>query len=359
MTPLWSWLAFSVALAGPVDRSSQLQDAAGTPRADGAAHKAAHIGAVLPKKPIRRVAPRAAAWRSVGRLGVLDDAVLADARTALLAPTNAPAVRASAAWALGELSRGRAWADAKPVALLLQEAMTAPLDAEAAYAVVEAFGKAYPPHEHSFDEDLAASRALNTLAANQTTQMPSIYYVVLDRVLTIEVAIRLLRDEIQEARTSRNEQNLAEAYNAVLTTVRWLGSRQEQLVNGFGEQKTTIGAAFDALLGALDLEDRRMTLMLMWSLGNVSTEPVFADLVGERASVVVRQTDPLVRMITAWSLSRLMASPAARTATREGILGTEADSRVLEMLGAIRAHSDAPDLVQKLYQVETQKGEGK
>jgi len=346
-------LLAAAAWAGPVDRAATWSDAAGTGGAESTAKKAAELGAKLPAKSHRRVPPRAAAWVSVGRLGVLDAEIVDNARLALLTDTNAGPVRAQAAWALGEISRGRSWEEARPIALLLQEAMTAHLDADTAYTVVEAFGKAYTPHDHSFDENLAATRALNTLASNQTTLMPSIYYVVLNRVLTLEVAIKLLREEVGQARRSRSEQNLAEAYNAVLTTVRWLASHQEQLVNSYGDQKGSVASAFDALLGALDVRDRRMTLMLMWSLGNVSAEPAFAELVGKRASVIAKQDDPMVRMITAWSMYRLRASGAAREVMRDEFLGKEADGRVFEMLAAMRTEADAPDVVQRMYQVET------
>lgn len=349
-TLLWCSLA---AMAGPVDRAGTLMDAAGTSRAESAAHSAVRIGEKLPAKAHRRVPPRAAAWVAVGRLGVVDDTVLNGARVALLKDGNAASVRAQAAWAMGELSRGRSWEEVRPMALLLQESMSTSLHPDTAYAVVEAFGKAYTPHDHTFDENLSATRALNTLAAKQTTMMPPIYYVVLNRVLTLDVAIKLLRDEVRQARRTHTAQDMAEAYNAVLTTVRWMASRQEQLVNGYGSQKEAIEAAFDALLGALALDDRRMTLMLMWSLGNVSAEPVFAELVGERAAVVAQQRDPTVRLITAWSMYRLRASGAAREVLRDEYLGRGADQRVFAMLAAMRTEPDAPDAVQRLFQVET------
>ncbi len=341
------------ARGGAVDRAGGWSDAAGTAQAGDVAARAAHLGAQLPKKSARRVAPRAAAWVSVGRLGVLNGEILELAEVALLTNSNASAVRASSAWALGELSRGRSWEEVRPISDLLQRAMTVPLSAEAAYAVVEAFGKVYTPHDHGFEENLAASKALNTLAANQSTQLPPIYYVVIGRVVTLDVAIHLLRDELAEAKRSRTEQNLAEAYNAVLTTVRLLAARQEQLINGYGSQKTAIESAFDALLGALDLHDRNTTLMLMWSLGNISVEPVFAELVGNRASVVSRQTDPLVRVVTAWSLHRLSASGAARQIMRQEFLGKEVDTQVFRMLAAMHTEAVAPDVVQRLYQVQT------
>lgn len=348
-------LLASVSSAGPADRAFALADAPAGQAASSSAQAAARIGSRLPRNAERGVLRRTGAWTSVGRLGVLDGDILADARTAILATRNHPAVRSRAAWAVGEASRGRAWSEVQPASALLLDAMRADLDADTAYAVVEAFGKVYTPHEHTFDENVEAVKAMNTLAANQTEQVPALYYVVLNSVLTFESAIRILRDEVDEARGARDPQSLAEAYNAVLTTVRWMSARQDQLIAGYADDRTRIEGAFDALLGALDLEDQRLTLMLVWSFGNISSEPVFADLVGERVGTVAGSSDPMVRILTAWSLYRLRTSLPAREAMRDQVLGREADARIFEMLARMRTADAELDVVQKLWAVEPPK----
>lgn len=352
MTSLLLAGALGVALAGPADRLYGLADAPAGKSATAAALQAAKVGAKVPRKLHRKVLPRTAAWTTLGRLSVLDAEVVSSARTALLADANHPEVRARAAWALGELSRGRAWDEVRPIAGVLQEAMVDDIDALTAHMVVEAFGKAWVPHEHSFDDNLKATKAMNTLAANQIEQMPSVYYVVLNRVMSFEVAVQLLKDEVAEARQRRDEQQLAEAYNAVLTTVRWVAGRQDQLTSGYASDREKIEAAFSGLLGALDLRDRRVTLMLVWSFGNISKEPVFADLVGPRMSRVVAETDPMVRILTAWSLYRLRISLPARETLRDAVLAEESDARVLEMLARMRTDDAELDAIQKLYAVE-------
>ncbi len=341
------------ALAGPADRAFALSDAAVGKEAATAAAKASKMGARVPKKQQRGVLKRTAAWTSVGRLEVLDEAVVANARVALMARDNHGNVRSRSAWSMGELSRGRSKADVAPVVALLKDAMRDQIDAETAYHVVEAFGKAYTPHEHTFDENLDASKAMNTLAANQIEQLPPIYYVVLNRVLTFEVAIQLVRDEVAEARTARDAQSRAEAYNAVLTAVRWMAARQDVLVASYAEDRARIEGAFDALLSALDVGDQRLTLMLVWSLGNISSEPVFADLVGGRIGKVAGSNDPMVRHLTAWSLYRLKTSLPAREAMRDTVLGKEVDDKVFGMLARMRVDKDEMDVVQKLFAVES------
>lgn len=92
--------------------------------------------------------------------------------------------------------------------------------------------------------------------------------------------------------------------------------------------------------------------MLVWSLGNVANEPLFADLVGQRVGRLAASHDPMVRIVTAWSLYRLRTSLAAREALTKQVLGREADARVLEMLAAMRTEAEEMDAVQKVYSVE-------
>jgi hypothetical protein len=338
--------------AGPADKLLASADASGINSRVAAAHQAAKRGARLPGHGARRQLVRSSAWTAVGRLGVLDDYVLDRGGRALLAEANAPEVRAHAAWALGELSRDRAWDEVHPLSDALLEAMRASMDGQTAHHVVEAFGKAYTPHAHTHDEDFAAVSALNALAASQTEQLSPIYGVVQGRVLTFELAVELLRDVTRNAREQRSEQSVAEAYTAVISMVRWLASRQDQLVADYGDRRQAIESSFDALLDAMDLRDRRLTLMLTWSLGSVASEPAFAELVGARVGVQARDDDPVVRMITAWSLHRLRSAVPVRASLREQTLLHEDDLRVLDVLSRMVTDPAEMDIVQRVYGVE-------
>jgi hypothetical protein len=315
------------------------------------ARDAARIGARLPKRPERAAAARAVSWQIVGRLHVDDPAIVDSVIRAYSADGNAPAVRASAAWAMGELGRGLPW-DARSRAMTdaLLASMSTDLDPDTAYSAVEALGKLYPQHEHTPDEDLAAAKGLNALAARQTTRLPAIYYVVQQRVLSLEVAVRLLRDVVVSARQQRDETALAEAYSGALSMVRYLGGRQDQLSSSYAERRVQIGAAFDGLLDALELEDRRVVLMVLWSLGEVAEDPVFAELVAERMAPLATHADPSVRLVVGGSLARLDSARPAREALRAA-LAAESDDRVLRLLHALHTDPAAMDVVQRLFDV--------
>lgn len=221
-----------------------------------------------------------------------------------------------------------------------------------AQQLVEAFAKAYPPHSHSFDEDLAATRALNTLAARQRAALPGVYYVLLDRVMTADVAVALVAEGVARARQEPTEAHLAEAYSAVLLAVRWLASQQDQLLASLSTQQTALELAFEGLLSALSLDDRRLTLMLLWSLGEVAGDPAFAGLAGPGVAELAGAGDPVQRSLAAWALYRLRADLTARTALREVVLGTERSPLVYRVLAGLRSAERELDPIQKLVGVE-------
>lgn len=345
------------AAAAPIDKALDYGEAAGTKGAPGAAEAAAALGSRRAPPGARAVPAAAAAWISVGRLGVIRPELLQQALAVVGEPSAAPAVRARAAWALGELGRVATPAEAAEISAGLQRRMQPGIDAETAAALVEAFGKAYAPHSHSVDDDIAAARALTRLTASMKQAPPPAAEVVLDRLLSPEVTVRLLREVLTEARARPSPQASAELYLATLTTVRWMAARQAQLLASWGTQQTLTRAAFEALLDTLDPRDRELTLLLCWSMGNIAAEPLFAELIGGRLASQLSSPDPATRLVAAWAHYALRGGLPEREALRARLTGggptaAEADPRVLELLGALRGSAAELDPVQRLMGVE-------
>jgi hypothetical protein len=354
--PALALLGPTRAAAAPVDKALDYGEAAGTRGAASAAASAAAMGSRRAPPGSRAVPAAAAAWISVGRLGVVSPELIAAAVAVVGEPAAAPVVRARAAWALGELGRVASPAEAAEISAGLQGLMVPGLELETAAALVEAFGKAYAPHAHSTDEDIAAARALTRLTASMKQSPPPAAAVVLDRLLSPEVTVRLLREVVAEARTRPSPQAQAELYLATLTTIRWMAARQSQLLASWSEQQTLTRAAFDALLSTLDPRDRELSLLLVWSMGYIASEPLFAELVGGRLSSQLSSPDPTVRLVASWSHYALRSGLAEREALRAHLLGLgspgEADPRVLELMGALRGSAAELDPVQRLLGVE-------
>jgi hypothetical protein len=342
-------LASPPAQAGRADQVLSALDAPAA-RAPAEARAAAQLGARQPRAPTRGLTARAAAWLVVGRLGVLDPEIAALA-SATLAEVRTPApVRARAAWALGELARGRGPGEVQPIADALMDAMRTPLDPETAQQVVEAFAKAWAPHPHSVDEDLRAARALNALAARQRDALPGAWALVMDRVLSPALVARLVADSAAAARAAPTPAHLAEAYSATLTGVRYLAAHSAPLIDRAPREAETVQAAFGALMDSLSVPDRSLTLLVLWSMGEYAGDPAFARHVGPHLGPRALDPDPVVRWMTAWALHRLRADLDARQGLRR-LLADEADPGTLRLLGGLRAPGEQ-DPLQRVFAVE-------
>lgn len=344
-------LLASLALAGPADRALVLAEVP-PERAVSAAHRAARMGSRLPRRPSQRALARGLAWVSVGRLGVWDAPVQRAATTVLSDPSVPDLVRERTAWAVGELGRDRSREDAALAWSLLEQAMQGPASPALAAQLVEAFAKVFPAHSHDHEERLSATRALNALAAAQSTALPGTYDVLLDRVMTIEVAVQLVEERVAAARTSPTEAHLAEATGAVLLVVRWLSRQRSVILASMSTSKTAAETAFSTLLGALELDDRRLTLVLLWTLGEVAGEPAFSGAVGPGLAALAPSEDPVVRLLHGWALYRLRSDLDARAALRAGLLGRETDPLVYRSLAALRRDPRELDPLQKLLGIE-------
>jgi hypothetical protein len=344
-------LLASLALAGPADRALSFAEVP-PERAVPAAHRAARMASQLPRRPTQRALPRGLAWVSVGRLGVWDAPVHQAATTVLTDATVPELVRERAAWAVGELGRERSREDAALAWTLLHEAMQLPAGPALAAQLVEAAAKVFPAHSHDHDERLAATRALNALAAAQTEALPGTYYVLLDRVMTLDVAVQLVEERVAAARASPTEAHLAEATSAVLLVVRWLSRQRSVILASMSTSKTATETAFSTLLGALQLDDRRLTLVLLWTLGEVAGEPAFSSAVGPGLAALAPSEDPVVRLLHGWALYRLRSDLDARAALRAGLLGRETDPLVYRNLAALRRDPRELDPLQKLLGIE-------
>ncbi|MBL8618006.1 MAG: hypothetical protein JNM72_20510 [Deltaproteobacteria bacterium] len=341
-------------LGGPAQagRADQVLAALDAPaaRAPAEARAAARLGARQPRDPTRGQTARASAWLVVGRLGVLEPEIVDQARLTLLEARTPPAVRARAAWALGELARGHSPGEVQPIAEALMAAMSTPLDPESAQQVVEAFAKAWGPHPHGVDADLQAARALNALAARQRAALPGAWGLVMDRVLSPALVVRLVADSAAAARAAPTPAHLAEAYSATLTGVRYLAAHSAPLIDRAPREDQTVQAAFDALMDSLTVPDRSLSLLVLWSMGEYAGDPAFARHVGPQLGMRAPDPDPVVRWMTGWALHRLRSDLEARRGLRQ-LISAEADPDTLRLLGGLRAPGEQ-DPLQRVFAVD-------
>lgn len=299
------------------------------------------------------LALRCYAFDVIGKLGVYNQAVREALNSTLPVSSRSETLRSYAAWALGEVARKMTWDEpAKDLHEILIRTLQGEISAGTAYYAVEALGKYFPLHEHTFEENVMTVNALNSLASGQTEPLPGIYYLVLNRIATLESMIELVREAISNAEATHSNKSMIKACDAVLSIERCIERNHTQLVASFPENRELITAALIEPLNGLNLKQRFLSLMLIWYTGRIADDPAFAQVVSGEIARYAIDKDPTIRLVTAWSLVRLASATKAREALRESVLGQEIDARILEFVHSLRVDPTAPDIIQRLYNID-------
>jgi hypothetical protein len=314
------------------------------------AHYAAKVGASSAKDP----ALRCYAFEVLGKLRVADDVTLSAIGRVMSNRSTPDHVRAFAAWAAGEIARGMPWEERlRGLHGHILEALHMRVSGRTGYHLVEALGKYYVQHDHSLEENIQATKAMNALAASQTETLPGLFYAVINRVATLEVTVKVVHDAVEVASGGHSEQALLEVYSATLQLMRFFEKNQEKLLASFEANRRRIEMALQTALGGLELEQQRiLTLMLTWYLARVANEPVLAQIVAARVAKEISHDDPTVRLVANWSVLHLQGALPARETLRGTTLTAEVEADVLRMVHAMWTGSDdAPDVLQQLFNV--------
>jgi hypothetical protein len=233
-------------------------------------------------------------------------------------------------------------------------AMSAPdLAPSTAYFICEAVGKEYVGKEHTQEEDIATVQGLNALAANQRQELPSAYYLVFEKVATIDVMIELVRRQMAPLADGSTQTELEQAYSAAFDLLRRLHDDSSVLLAGFEERRQLVSQAFDAAMAGLAPNIRTLTMMLVWYAGVIGDNAPMGELLAAYVTTLASHDDTCVRFLTAWSLARMqLHARSAREALRDQTLMNESDLDVLQVLCAMHLEHGSADLIQRAYAVE-------
>lgn len=320
------------------------------------AAKAAQIVLRAKMKP-RGIARSCQALESLGRLGTISEPIIKALDHAINRSSQSD-VQACGGWALGEIGAVLEWdASAQKLHGILISAMNQPLEPRPAYFVVEALGKLYIQHEHSSEEDIRTAKALNTLQASYTTQLPTLFYVVQEKIVNLNVAIELSRRAMSEARYGEDKAVMG-AYQAELTLLRQLDRKREPLLASFDQRRTTINNAFTQTLNGFALNYRPLTLVTAWYLADIARDPLFSDLVAGAVAEQANTDNPANRMVITWSLGRMRLSRSSRSVLRDRVAG-ETNPSVLQALQESTVKGQRVDAMQTIFGVKTTESESK
>lgn len=289
---------------------------------------------------------RCYALESIGKMRTRDSEVI-DKMAVVLKDTSAPSsVRQWAAWALGESRTDLAYQQ-------VVGTMDIPMDEPVAYYVLDALGKLFPLKVRQ-DEDVdRVTEQLNSLAAKQSQTLPRIYHVVLQRIASLPVLVRVMDKALAPLNSGNSRERLLKAYNAAFAVLNYMHLHQKELTADLAASRTMVTDAFDHALAGLDPDLELLSLVIAWYSAYLAGDQDLAPLAAEQLAAQVRHRSPRVRLIVSWGLTRMqLVAPPARAGLREKLLPQESDDRVLELLSKIHDGKGRPGQLQLLFGIQ-------
>ena len=303
-------------------------------------------------KPKNKDALRCYALESIGKMRTRDSDVIAKIG-GILNDTSAPtSVRQWAAWALGESRTDLAYQQ-------ISGTMSLAMDDATAYYVLDALGKLFPLKVRG-DEDVEhVTTQLNALAAKQSKTLPRIYHVVMQRIASLPVLVRVMDKAIAPLKDGGSSERVMLAYNAAFSVLNYMHLHQKELTADLGANRTMLTDAFDHALDGLDADVELLSLVIAWYAAYLAGDQDLAPLAAEHLVAQVRHRSPRVRLVIAWGLTRMqIVDASARAGIREVLLWKEADERVLELLSSVHDKKGRPGQLQLIFGIKPEMPQG-
>lgn len=291
----------------------------------------------------RPVEVRQAAAKVLGRLrppGVYATEALGEV---LLDPREPDALRAWAAWALGEQRR--------PASLQrLGAALRSRLAPATGQLVLEGIAKHGALFEGDADALVEVVEAMVFYAANQRAEVPAVYDVIGDRTRTVAVNVTVLARAVAAVHSAGGPSQRAAMYQAAFELLSRLEASRDEIVAGAASWSARIDAALGQARSTLAARDPETTLLVLWYLGRLASLPELAAAGGEvLAGGAAADERPSARLVATWALARMqLHHRGARELLRREVLAGEHDPLVLQLVADLSARPEDFDLAQKI-----------
>ena len=153
-----------------------------------------------------------------------------------------------------------------------------------------------------------------------------------------------------ETTLDTGKHQVGEVYAASLDMLRFLDTQQKELSSIYDDQRVTLQSAIGQLLKGLSLEQRALSLMTIWYLGNLSDDPRISELMSAELGRLDIPEDPATRLVLASALSRMAESESAKTMLREQFAESEGSEEILSIL--LLGKAGRKDVFQRIYSVQ-------
>ena len=290
---------------------------------------------------------RMAAAKTLGRLHRASPQAIAALALIVRTPGEPAELRATAAWALGEM---RSPASLDP----LVDALRTPIDPKTGHYVLEGIAKHYAVMTTDEQRLVEIVEAMVYFAGNQKEEVSGMYDVLGARLRTVSVNVRVLERALDAIGSRRTPEQLAEVYTAAFELLARLDSTKDEIAAGPAAWKTRVDESVRQSQRVLSIEDEKSNLLVLWYLGKLARlreigRPAADAVISAEKGRPTKSPSPAVRLVTAWMLSRmLLYGTAPKQALEKDLLPHEIDPVVLELFGGVSRKNGELDLLQKI-----------
>lgn len=286
---------------------------------------------------------RSWALRSVSRLNKIPIDSLNKVGTILTDGEDDETVRGWAAYALGE------WRRKESASYFIGVLHMKDQNAEVVYFAMEGLAKIMPAI--LADTELAEKTvdALMKLMGHQKGTVPSLFALVQEYVSTLAVMAVTL-----DKANADNGRNPDEMYASVYYALSMILVSKDKFVTGFKENESSLSTIFTSAYKSLDRKYQPLFLMVAWFTGQICDNRELSSIAAEKLAALLNSADPRLRLITAWGLTRMdVFQTEANKALVSRITAKETNAEVLRLLGVISNTPGRPDMLQKMFHIET------
>lgn len=289
---------------------------------------------------------RAWALRSLSRLRNVPESVIAKVGRILKRENENPRVRSWAAIALGEFHR-------KESVPHYVDALEKNLDATTGYYILEGLSKELSVILEDTDLNERLVEAMGKFAAHQTNDMPSMYELLNEYVCNLPVVVVVLEKSLQKQSSGKITQRIQEEiYSSVYRVFVTMEMAKQKYVAGYDTYETTLKKAFEVTFASVKYRYQPLFLLTAWYSGVLGNNKELSALAADHLRSWMRNADPRLRMVVAWSLMRMdVYQQSANDSLVNSLLKSEKDERVLRLLGEMSVNRKQSDTMQQIMRI--------
>jgi len=286
---------------------------------------------------------RCYAIKVLGRLNKPDETVISTLGSNVTGAANSM-VRAWSSKALGKMGRPEA-------APYLIQALKNTESGFAGYYALEALARMYQHIIKDKDIQEKTLRAITTFTGNLKEETPTISTLLYDSLSSLAFCVSILEKDLKDLNSNKKDQRVWQStYRSLFNLLKFIEDRNKQIASNASKQRMLLENGYQFATSKQVRASRTMSMLAAQGIGLSSNRQGLADLAAPGVIDLARSSNDSVRLVSAWSLSRLqLNAPEAKKTLRNQILLNETNSQLFQLLADIHNQADEFDEIQKVF----------